>query len=182
MIEQFRRLGIEVPIFAFSHCRDVVVAVSKAGGMGVYGASLHSDAQIEIDLRWIEQQLGDKPYGIDLMMPGKDGFDTVVAMQQLTPKAKIIAMSGVWYGKADHAAMAKSLGLVAVIEKPFDRPQLLELVATTLMPPVKRKPKSKPKPKPKSKKPKSKKKAKPKKAKRKSAKAKSKSKAKPKRR
>ena len=29
--------GIDVPIFAFSHCRDVVVEVSKAGGMGVLG-------------------------------------------------------------------------------------------------------------------------------------------------
>ena len=28
-------LGIEFPIFAFTHCRDVVVAVSKAGGFGV---------------------------------------------------------------------------------------------------------------------------------------------------
>jgi len=31
-------LGIEYPIFAFSHCRDVVAAVSRAGGMGVLGA------------------------------------------------------------------------------------------------------------------------------------------------
>ena len=29
--------GIDVPIFAFSHCRDVVVEVSRAGGMGVLG-------------------------------------------------------------------------------------------------------------------------------------------------
>src|ERR1700710_822561 len=71
MIEQFRKLGIEIPIFAFSHCRDVVVAVSKAGGMGVYGASLHSDEQIAMDLKWIEQQLAGKPYAIDLMMPAK---------------------------------------------------------------------------------------------------------------
>jgi len=32
-------LGIEFPIFAFTHCRDVVVAVSKAGGFGVLGAA-----------------------------------------------------------------------------------------------------------------------------------------------
>mgnify|MGYP000258702883 CR=1 FL=1 len=31
-------LDIEFPLLAFSHCRDVVVAVSKAGGMGVFGA------------------------------------------------------------------------------------------------------------------------------------------------
>ena len=31
-------LDIEFPLIAFSHCRDVVAAVSKAGGMGVLGA------------------------------------------------------------------------------------------------------------------------------------------------
>ncbi len=64
-------LGIPTPIFGFSHCRDVVVAVSKAGGLGVYGAGLHSDEQIEIDLTWIEEQLDGAPYGIDLLMPSK---------------------------------------------------------------------------------------------------------------
>ncbi len=37
------KLGIEYPIFAFSHCRDVVAAVSRAGGLGVLGAvGLHA--------------------------------------------------------------------------------------------------------------------------------------------
>lgn len=31
-------LGIEFPIFAFTHCRDVVVAVSKAGGSEQLGS------------------------------------------------------------------------------------------------------------------------------------------------
>ncbi len=30
--------GIEFPLLAFSHCRDVVTAVSNAGGLGVFGA------------------------------------------------------------------------------------------------------------------------------------------------
>ena len=61
--------GIEYPIFAFTHCRDVVVAVSKAGGLGVLGAAIHSDERLEIDLQWVDEQLGDIPYGVDLMMP-----------------------------------------------------------------------------------------------------------------
>lgn len=61
--------GIEFPIFAFTHCRDVVVAVSKAGGLGVLGAAMHTDERLEIDLKWIDAQLGDIPYGVDLMMP-----------------------------------------------------------------------------------------------------------------
>ncbi|MEQ9162300.1 MAG: nitronate monooxygenase, partial [Ilumatobacter fluminis] len=55
--------GVDVPILAFSHCRDVVAAVSKAGGMGVLGAVAHSDSQLEIDLAWIEDEIGDRPYG-----------------------------------------------------------------------------------------------------------------------
>ena len=63
--------GIDLPILAFTHCRDVVAAVSKAGGMGVLGAVAHSDRQLEIDLDWIEAELGDRPYGVDLIVPAK---------------------------------------------------------------------------------------------------------------
>jgi NAD(P)H-dependent flavin oxidoreductase YrpB (nitropropane dioxygenase family) len=63
--------GIDVPILAFTHCRDVAVAVSKAGGMGVLGAVSHSDEQLEIDLDWIESELDGQPYGVDLIVPAK---------------------------------------------------------------------------------------------------------------
>lgn len=63
--------GIDVPILAFTHCRDVVAAVTKAGGMGVLGAVAHSPEQLEIDLNWIEAEVGSKPYGIDLIVPAK---------------------------------------------------------------------------------------------------------------
>ncbi|MGH9228511.1 MAG: nitronate monooxygenase, partial [Acidimicrobiales bacterium] len=61
--------GIDVPILAFSHCRDVVAAVTKAGGMGVLGSAAHSPRQLEIDLDWIEAEVGDRPYGVDLIVP-----------------------------------------------------------------------------------------------------------------
>ena len=51
--------NIDVPIFAFSHCRDVVAAVSKAGGFGVLGAVGHSPDALEIDLKWIEDELAN---------------------------------------------------------------------------------------------------------------------------
>jgi NAD(P)H-dependent flavin oxidoreductase YrpB (nitropropane dioxygenase family) len=60
---------IDVPILAFSHCRDVVAAVTKAGGMGVLGAAAHSPGQLEIDLDWIEAEVGDRPYGVDVIVP-----------------------------------------------------------------------------------------------------------------
>ncbi|TML41563.1 MAG: nitronate monooxygenase [Actinobacteria bacterium] len=61
--------GIDLPIFAFSHCRDVVAAVSKAGGLGVLGALAFSPEQLEIELRWIDEHVGDRPYGVDVVMP-----------------------------------------------------------------------------------------------------------------
>jgi NAD(P)H-dependent flavin oxidoreductase YrpB (nitropropane dioxygenase family) len=61
--------GIDVPIFAFSHCRDVVAAVSRAGGMGVLGALAFSNEQLEIELGWIDDHVEGKPYGVDVVMP-----------------------------------------------------------------------------------------------------------------
>jgi NAD(P)H-dependent flavin oxidoreductase YrpB (nitropropane dioxygenase family) len=62
-------LGIEFPLVAFSHCRDVVAAVSKAGGFGVFGASRFSPETIEQELKWIDDHVGGKPYGIDVLIP-----------------------------------------------------------------------------------------------------------------
>lgn len=64
-------VGIDVPIFAFSHCRDVVAAVTNAGGCGVLGAVAHSPEQLDIDLTWIEEEVGGKAYGVDLLVPEK---------------------------------------------------------------------------------------------------------------
>jgi NAD(P)H-dependent flavin oxidoreductase YrpB (nitropropane dioxygenase family) len=65
------RLGIEFPIFAFTHCRDVVAAVSQAGGFGVLGAVGFTPEQLEVELKWIDEHVGDAPYGVDIVIPGK---------------------------------------------------------------------------------------------------------------
>lgn len=74
------KLGIEFPIFAFSHCRDVVAAVTNAGGFGVLGALAFDPAQLEIELSWIDDHVGGKPYGVDFAMPanyvGKGGGES----------------------------------------------------------------------------------------------------------
>jgi NAD(P)H-dependent flavin oxidoreductase YrpB (nitropropane dioxygenase family) len=80
------RLGIEFPIFAFSHCRDVVAAVTNAGGIGVLGALAFSPEQLELELKWIDAHVNGKPYGVDVVIPAShvgSGFEDV---GELLPK------------------------------------------------------------------------------------------------
>ena len=66
-----KKLGIDFPIFAFTHCRDVVAAVSNAGGFGVLGAVGFSVKQLKIELDWIDEHVKGRPYGIDVIIPNK---------------------------------------------------------------------------------------------------------------
>jgi len=77
-------LGIEFPIFAFTHCRDVVVAVSKAGGLGVLGAVGFTPEQLQVELDWIDEHIGDHPYAVDIVIPNKyEGMDADMSSDQL---------------------------------------------------------------------------------------------------
>jgi NAD(P)H-dependent flavin oxidoreductase YrpB (nitropropane dioxygenase family) len=62
-------LGVEFPLIAFSHCRDVIAAVSKAGGFGVLGATAFSPSALEEELKWIDDHIDGRPYGVDVLIP-----------------------------------------------------------------------------------------------------------------
>ena len=112
-------LGIEFPIFAFTHCRDVVVAVSKAGGFGVLGAVGFTPEQLEIECAWIDEHIGDHPYGVDIVIPNKyEGMNAdmsgdelaemlkkMVPQQHLDFAKKILADHGVPTADADSNAL-----------------------------------------------------------------------------
>lgn len=72
-------LGTEFPLVAFSHCRDVVAEVSRAGGCGVLGAALMTPDELDVELSWIDDRVGGRAYGVDLIVPksflGKGGAD-----------------------------------------------------------------------------------------------------------
>ena len=99
-----KRLGCELPIFAFSHCRDVVVEVTKAGGFGVLGAATFSPEQLEAELRWIDQHVDGRPYGVDVIIPtqyDKEAEKTLEDLEKLIPQEhrdfmeKILADAGI---------------------------------------------------------------------------------------
>ena len=110
------KLGIEFPLFAFSHCRDVVAAVSKAGGFGVLGAVAHTPESLAIDLQWIDEHIEGKPYGIDLLIPNKmehkEQLITKAALEARIPESHRlhvesilrdcdISIEDLWDGKYD---------------------------------------------------------------------------------
>jgi NAD(P)H-dependent flavin oxidoreductase YrpB (nitropropane dioxygenase family) len=64
-------LGLDVPIFAFSHCRDVVVEATRAGAMGVLGTTRIDADELEVELRWIDAHTNGRPYALDLAIPGR---------------------------------------------------------------------------------------------------------------
>jgi NAD(P)H-dependent flavin oxidoreductase YrpB (nitropropane dioxygenase family) len=64
-------LGIEHPLLAFSHSERVVVAVSRAGGLGVLGAAQLTADELGRKLAWLEGELGETPFGVDLLLPGR---------------------------------------------------------------------------------------------------------------
>lgn len=98
-------LGIDFPLLAFSHCRDVVAAVTNAGGFGVLGASSHTPEDLEHELAWIDNNVDGKPYGVDVVCPEKfegKGLhlspDQIVAMVPLEHRnyvAELLAVNGV---------------------------------------------------------------------------------------
>ncbi len=94
--ELCKNMGLEFPLFAFSHCRDVVAAVSRAGGMGVFGAVMYTPEQLRQELEWIDANVDGKPYGVDLIVPNNlaasgAGLDPDQLLAALPAEQKLLA-------------------------------------------------------------------------------------------
>ena len=148
-----KELGIEVPIFAFTHCRDVVVAVSKAGGIGVLGAVGFSPDKLKEELDWIDEHIGDHIYGVDTAIPQKyEGMDKntpeelVQMLQDAIPEqhrefsARMLADAGVpeWpAGEDDEVTLSFSaVQAQALVDESLTRPKCRMIVNALGTPPA----------------------------------------------
>lgn len=81
-------------------------------------------------------RLRDEPADLvltDIIMPNREGIETMLAVRALLPHAKVIAMSGGGrIGGHEFLVLAKSLGADAVLSKPFRLEEMVRLVFTTL--------------------------------------------------
>jgi NAD(P)H-dependent flavin oxidoreductase YrpB (nitropropane dioxygenase family) len=138
-------LDVEFPLFAFSHCRDVVAAVSNAGGFGVLGASRHTPQELELELKWIDEHVHGRPYGVDILMPenmvGRDGSVDVETLRARVPERHkefvqaLLARYGVTLDLDDPRVMKREMPLLPAIserlmEVAFSHP--IKLIANAL--------------------------------------------------
>ena len=141
-------LNIEFPMVAFSHCRDVVAAVSKAGGMGVLGAVGLSPEKLEIELNWIDEHVDGKPYGVDVLVPnsyvGKgenlttDDLRAMIPQEHREFRADVLEKHDIEANElrtidtagSSFAANTKSDGAKALLDVAFNHP--IKLIANAL--------------------------------------------------
>ena len=146
-------LGIEFPLFAFSHCRDVVAEVSKAGGFGVLGGAGHTPESLDIELNWIDSHVNGAPYGVDIIVPtsmdAKEGGLTPEEVEARIPpehKAyveRILAENGVDAGGLWNRSVARDFGdnmrekgAAEVLDAAFSHPIKLIVNALGVPPPA----------------------------------------------
>ena len=146
-------LGIEFPLFAFSHCRDVVAEVSKAGGFGVLGGAGHTAESLDIELNWIDNQVNGAPYGVDVIVPtsmdAKEGGLTPEEVEARIPpehKAyveRILAENGIATGDLwkrgigwDFGDNLREKGAAQVLDAAFAHPIKFVVNALGVPPPT----------------------------------------------
>jgi NAD(P)H-dependent flavin oxidoreductase YrpB (nitropropane dioxygenase family) len=146
-----KRFGIEFPLFAFTHCRDVVVEVTNAGGFGVLGAVAHTPETLKIDLAWIDARIKG-PYGVDLLIPArmedKSGELTAEELASRVPEshkrhiASLLEKHGVdtldlWTSNwaHDYSANMREHGAQRLLDVAFAHP--IKLFVNALGPPPK---------------------------------------------
>ena len=131
-------LGVEFPLFAFSHCRDVVAAVSRAGGFGVLGATVHSPETLEQELKWIDAHVDGKPYGLDVLIP--ENISTAgerdVTWQSLERRIPSEHRAFTRDLLKKHGIELTSTPVPAATPQPFDATRALELLEVSFRHPV----------------------------------------------
>jgi NAD(P)H-dependent flavin oxidoreductase YrpB (nitropropane dioxygenase family) len=87
-----QRFGLRIPLFAFTNSREVLVAVSRAGGMGVFGAVAYSADELAEHLDWVDAHVDGRPYGVDVVMPASSAIGEAEidhqALQRMIPEAQ----------------------------------------------------------------------------------------------
>ncbi len=107
--------------------RDLLSEILGRAGYEVLAASNGAEG-----LRLYRAQPADLVI-TDLIMPEKEGMETIIALRKDFPKVRIIAVSGGGRsGAISYLPIAKSLGAARTVAKPFSKQEILDAVRETL--------------------------------------------------
>ena len=141
-------VGVPHPIVGFNRSPGVVAAVTNAGGFGVLGASAYTPAELDAQLTWIDEQTEGRPYGVDLLVPGKfaagDPANLVASLRAQIPDGHLAFVADLLDrygipevpGNPEHDEIAASLnpdGAEVLLDVAFRHP--IRLIANALGPP-----------------------------------------------
>ncbi|MBS0334173.1 MAG: response regulator [Proteobacteria bacterium] len=105
---------------------DVVLLRQMATALGFAGFSVRCAVNGREGLRAFQAEPADLVV-TDIIMPEREGIETIIALRAHAPRVKIIAMSGGFrIGPEDFLNMARHVGADAVIAKPFRLTALLD--------------------------------------------------------
>jgi NAD(P)H-dependent flavin oxidoreductase YrpB (nitropropane dioxygenase family) len=83
-------VGVKQPLVGFNRSPAVVAEVSKAGALGVIAATAYRPEELDAQLTWIEERIGGRPYGVDLLIPAKlakgDPNDLIASLRAQIPE------------------------------------------------------------------------------------------------
>jgi NAD(P)H-dependent flavin oxidoreductase YrpB (nitropropane dioxygenase family) len=136
-------LGIDFPLLAFTHCRDVVASVSRAGGFGVLGAVGFRPDQLELEMRWIDDHIDGKSYGVDVLIPenlsikGEKDVTARSLAERIPKKQKdFVRDLLIEHGVDPAPALEGSPALHSNAPSPFQEEQALKLLEVSFRHPI----------------------------------------------
>jgi len=99
------------------------------------GYDVHDASNGKVAVREYRRQRCDVVI-MDIVMPDEEGLGTIRELRRVDPNVKIIAISGGGLGKAgDYLGIAKMLGAMRTLAKPFVPEALLAMIAEVLADP-----------------------------------------------
>jgi CheY-like chemotaxis protein len=111
---------------------DLLKMMTEIIRRGGHEVTMATDGQVALDVA------KKKQFDLlitDLIMPGKEGIETIMAFKKFHPATKIIAMSGggAGVGAKDYLSIARTLGVASTLVKPFSTAELMKTVDLELV-------------------------------------------------
>jgi len=106
--------------------RDAIASALKRSGYSVLEAADGREAAARFKLEPVDLVI------TDILMPERDGLETIQSLSRGADSVPIIAMTGLSSRSSLYLEMARTFGAVRVLEKPFELSELIRVTRELL--------------------------------------------------